>query len=156
MNFDDTQKEVLKRSLHATWSHPDPFDIIRKTKYEVIGEKVEGLPFTIWQISRHMMEWAFLIVNRLNNKPMGSEHEESNFYPPELKPELETNWNAHQKAWDMLEVEVHKLLDTIDPNERIPEWDNSTFHDALMILLSHNSYHTAQIVMMRRLLGDWK
>ena len=46
------------------------------------------------------------------------------------------------------------LLKGFDPETRIFDWDKITA--ALMILLGHNSYHVAQLVMMQRLLGVWE
>ena len=38
----------------------------------------------------------------------------------------------------------------------IPEWDNITAVDALMILTTHNAYHAGQVVLLRKMLGAWK
>jgi uncharacterized damage-inducible protein DinB len=147
----------FKRGLHGVWSHPDPFEVLDGVDFATAGKRVEGLPHTIWQISRHMIEWGWVMVNKIRGLPVKSYDKENNFFPVEDAPANKDVWSAHVMALKNLAVEASKLLDgDFDPGKTIPEFDNMTTADALMILITHNAYHAAQIVMLRRMLGAWK
>jgi uncharacterized damage-inducible protein DinB len=147
----------VKRGLHGVWSHPDPFEVLKEIDYETAGKKVDGVQMTIWQIMRHMQEWGWIMFNRIQGRPMKGPDEESNFFPKETAPASEDSWNANILSFVALGEETEKLLlSDFEPGQTIPEFDNLTFADALMILVTHNAYHTAQIVMILKSLGKWK
>ena len=147
----------FKRGLRGVWSHPDPFEVLNGVDHELAGKRVEGMPHTIWQIMRHMMEWGWIMVRKIKDTPIKGPDEENNFFPKETAPADEDAWTAHRMALWNLAYETEKLLDgDFDPTKAIPEFDNITVADALMILVTHNAYHTAQIVMLRRMLGSWE
>lgn len=154
--MDENWKNSIKRGLRGAWSHPDPFEALEGVDTELAGKRVEGMPFTIWQIMRHMSEWGWIMINKIRGLPVKGLDEANNFFPQEDSPANEDTWNAHSMAFKNLAEETDKLLDDFDPAKTIPEWDNITYADALMILVTHNSYHTAQIVAIRKMLGMWR
>ncbi len=148
--------ESLARSFRGFQSHPDPVDVFTAIDYETSGSKVEGQPFTIWQISRHLMEWGWLILNKLKNIESKFEADENNFFPAEPSPKSEALWDAHKKAFQALSEEFAAVLKDLDPNQIYPEWDNSTAFELANIFLTHSSYHIGQIVLMLKIMGKWK
>ena len=147
----------FKRGLHGVWSHPDPFEVLDGVDHELAGRRVEGMTHTIWQIMRHMMEWGWIMIRKIQGAPIKGPDEENNFFPQETAPADEDAWTAHCMAFTNLAQETEKLLDgDFDPKKTIPEFDNITVADALMILVTHNAYHAAQIVMLRKALGAWQ
>ncbi len=147
--------DAFARGLHGMWSHPDPLDVIDKVDFETVGMKVEGYPLTIWQISRHMMEWGWMIFNKLRKVELPYEADQKNFFPAETSSSTAAVWQAHKNAFRELILQCEDFIPTMDPNATYPEWDDSTATDLLMILISHNSYHTAQIVAILKMLGKW-
>jgi uncharacterized damage-inducible protein DinB len=153
------EKEIvnsLKRGLHGTWSHPDPMQAVDGVDYVTAGKRVDGHTFTLWQLSNHILSWAWQIVRRLQDKMPPPSDEENNFYPVEDGPSSAEQWNAHRNELKQMGKEVIELLTELDPKKKFGEWDNITALDNLMILLTHNSYHTVQIVALRKALGVWK
>ena len=82
--------------------------------------------------------------------------DENNYYPTEESPANAKQRNEHRRDLKKMGEEVKQLLTDLAPEKRFGEWDNVTAVDMLMILISHNSYHTAQIVALRKALGVWK
>jgi len=76
--------------------------------------------------------------------------DENNYYPTEESPANAKQWNEHRRDLKKMGEEVKQLLTDLAPEKRFGEWDNITAVDMLMILISHNSYHTAQIVALRK------
>ena len=148
--------ESFGRGVRGTWSHPDPVEVMDAVDSDAAGKRVEGMPHTIWQISRHMLQWGWMMVNKLKGNPIASWDAETNLFPEEDAPPSPDAWRANQMAMHELVAEAANLLKDVDPEVRFPKWDNISAADMLVILIGHNAYHTAQIVAMRRLLGVWE
>ncbi|MDP8237790.1 MAG: DinB family protein [Candidatus Hatepunaea meridiana] len=147
---------AYKRGLQGTWSHPDPFKVLDGVDAELAGKRVEGSPYTIWQVMRHTIEWGWIMVKKMQGVSVQSADDENNFFPKEDAPPSEDAWTAHRMALWHLANETNKLLEDFDPDKTFPEWDNITAVDALMILTTHNAYHAGQVVLLRKMLGAWK
>lgn len=154
--MDELWKEAFTRGFRGVWSHPDPFEALDGVNFGDAGKRVPGVVHTIWQISRHMTEWGWILVKKLQGVEVKGVDEESNFFPPDDSPKDEDSWNAHKLALKALAAESGKLLDDFDAERQFPDWDNITAADALMVLITHNAYHTAQIVAARKTLDIWK
>lgn len=153
--MENVWRESLQRGLHGVWSHPDPFEVLNDVDFETAGKQVEGIKFTIWQIARHMSEWGWIMVKKVQNVQIKGPDEENNFFPTESAPPSEDAWIAIKMAWKALGEESEKLIKEFDPAETHPEFDNMSSADALMVLLTHNSHHASQIVTLRKALGVW-
>jgi len=151
----DPFKETFARGLRGTWTHPDPLAVIEKISFEDTGKKVEGYPLTIWQISSHLLEWGWQIVNKLKGIESKNKPDENNFFPKEDAPDTETVWQTHQEAMRDLISETNRLLPDLNPEMRFLDWDNISGTDMLMILTAHNSYHISQIIVLLKILGKW-
>ncbi|NQU06755.1 MAG: DinB family protein [Calditrichaeota bacterium] len=152
---EDIWKDSFKRGLRGAWSHPDPFQVLDDVDMELAGKRVEGMPNTIWQIMCHMLGWGWVMVRQIQGKPADKFDDDSNFFPKEDGPPSEEEWTVQRaKLWHLAN-EIEMMLKDFDPEKTFPDWDNITAVDALMVVVTHNSYHTAQIVMLRRMLGAW-
>ncbi|MCF7811558.1 DinB family protein [bacterium] len=146
---------AFKRGLRGAWSHPDPFGVLDTVDAEMAGKRVEGIPNTIWQIMCHILGWGWVMVRQIQEKPSPKFDDDSNFFPKEDGPASEEEWTEQRaKLWHLAN-EIEMMMKDFDPTKTFPQWDNITAADALMVVVTHNSYHTAQIVMLRRLLGAW-
>ena len=148
--------DSIRKGLHGAWSHPDPFTIFDEIDWETAGEQVEGKPHTIWQLMRHMNSWGWICVNKIKGVEVAGIPDENNYFPVEPDPASEDKWNANLMAWKSLAEEAGELLENFDPAKQILEWDNMTHADAMMVLITHNSYHSSQVVALRKALGVWK
>ena len=153
--MEEILSEAFGRGIRGAWSHPDPIEVIDDVDFETAGRCVEGFPFSIWQVSRHMIEWGWVLVNKLKGQPVQPHDPENNYFPVESAPPDADAWRAHRQALHELADQTAKLLKDVDSQARHPEFDNISTADLLMVLITHNSYHTAQIVMLRRMLGVW-
>ena len=144
---------AIDRGMHGTWSHPDLIDLLEDVDFKLAGRTVDGLPHSIWQLTRHIIEWGWVMVNSLKGQQTKSPQEEdNNFFPSDPTPSDADTWNSHKMALEELISEMVKVAEKLDPTITFPEYDNISGANVMIILLSHNSYHTAQIVQIKRLL----
>ncbi|MDP2873134.1 MAG: DinB family protein [Bacillota bacterium] len=78
-------------------------------------------------------------------------------------PQGPENWDCPMASWDDLVgrfaaglEKAEKLAREADLTVRIPEWGpEMTVGGALGVLITHNSYHIAQLVDVRKATGHW-
>ena len=136
----------------GVWEHEDPKKILGGIDPETACREIEGLPYTIAGLLGHMNYWQDRRVELSEGfaeLPEGFEFGVTDF--PEVGP---GEWDSQVEHFH---ATLAKLLAT---TEREGAMEQVHFGDRNvgMIITSHalhNSYHLGQIVLMRRLLGDW-
>lgn len=80
-------------------------------------------------------------------------------YWPDPDDELtDDRWN---KSYHLFFDDLNKAIeiandDSINLTEIIPHTKNHTYLRELLLIADHNAYHTGQIILVRKFLGDWK
>ncbi len=122
------------------------------------GMRPAGAPHSPWEIIEHLRiaQWDILEFSR---------------NPRHVSPEWPTGyWPAGQapptkSAWDKSVVSFRAGLNAMkrliakpssDLYARIPHGEGQTLLREALVLADHNSYHLAELVLVRRLLGAWR
>jgi hypothetical protein len=125
---------------------------------DLINVVPDHLPYNIWQLAEHMRITQWDIVEFC----LGPDHQ-SPKWPDEYWPAAgqdigKDRWEATLNA---IRKDRERFLDLLRDEERdlytpfIYGDGQSLFREALLIA-DHNSYHTGEIIVIRRLLGNWK
>ncbi|MEO7314569.1 MAG: DinB family protein, partial [Ginsengibacter sp.] len=80
------------------------------------------------------------------------------YWPKEAAPSSEEEWNECLKKIESDRDSFIGLLENAGENLYIP-FKHGTGQSLLkeaLVLADHNSYHTGEILVLRRLLDDWK
>jgi len=149
-------QDALNKGLHGVFSHPDPTTVLDDVDWETAGKRVSGMPHTLWQIARHIEAWAWAGIRKLQGAEFSDSRLGENYFPAEDAPPSREEWETYKLALKQLPEELAKVAGEINPAQRFPEWYDITAAQVVMVVLTHTSYHTAQIVALRRLLGVWK
>jgi hypothetical protein len=66
-------------------------------------------------------------------------------------------WNESVSKFNSDLQQLVKVVnnDNTDLTSVIPHTENHTYLREILLVIDHNSYHTAQIVQTRKALGDW-
>lgn len=153
--MDKLTSDAFHCGLRGMWSHPDPLDVIESIDFETVGAEVEGYPLTIWQLSRHLMEWGWLILNKLKDVRHPFDTDENNFFPIETAPPSPEVWAANKKAFNQFILQCQEYFPRLDPTVTYEEWDNTNALELVITLITHTSYHIGQIVALLKLQGKW-
>ncbi|UOQ93119.1 DinB family protein [Halobacillus shinanisalinarum] len=142
------------KALRGESAHIDPILISEGLELKSVGLLVSNSPHTIWEIIYHMNYWQDFIINILEGgNPKSPEHSEET-WPSQKKPPGKQEWlemvlrfkEGMKRAEDECRNDLSEHLQGNVGNTR--------FH-MLMDLIMHNSYHSAQVVFIRRQLGEW-
>jgi hypothetical protein len=148
----------LEKLLNKSNAHASFDEAVKDLHYDALGSVPKGLPYSIWQLTEHIRitQWDMLEFSR--DPGHKSPQWPDDYWPKEPAPPDIHAWKktliqitADRKAFiDLLHKEKENILTPF------PHGDGqSLFQEALQIA-DHNAYHTAEIIVIRRLLGNWK
>lgn len=118
----------------------------------------ENLPYSIWQLVEHMRIAQKDIVDFSTSADSESLAWPDDYWVEPVEQVSDEDWNNALQAIETDQKRFQALLENenYDIYAALP-WGNgqSILREALLIA-DHNSYHTAEIVIIRRLLKSWR
>ncbi|MGD0270635.1 MAG: DinB family protein [Candidatus Sulfotelmatobacter sp.] len=153
---------ALTELLHGKGAHADPVACVEDLSAELAERHVEGFRHSIAQLVFHMNYWMDYELRRIRGKrPPYPEHNSESFpITPSMNPE---EWDRTRTHLVTLLADFAKLANSSQQEldrqiETVHEGDKKvagTLEAVLWQMVAHNSYHTGQIAMIRRMLGTW-
>ena len=157
-DLDSAFRQELIAALNGGNAHARLEDVVAKFPAHLRAEKA-GLPYSAWQLLEHIRIAQNDIV-RFSTNSEGSYRELS--FPGDYWPRSATPPGAH--AWDESVASVISDRDFMvqligDPRQDLtaafPWGDGQNLLREAILAIDHTSYHTAELVALRRLLGIW-
>ena len=144
---------IRKGNAHVSFE-----DAVEGVSPSIVGEVPDGLPYSLWQLVEHIRitQWDILEFSR--NPKYQSPAWPEGYWPTVAAPADERDPG---RAVERIVADREEFIGLLQAaGERIYEpfahgHGQSLFREALLIA-DHTSYHTAEIVVLRRLLKDWK
>ncbi|MBI9097987.1 MAG: DinB family protein [Spirochaetaceae bacterium] len=153
--------EHLVNSLRGRGAHISIEAALKNFPVAKAGEKIAGLEHSVWMLLYHIWICANDIVEFSIHEGHESPVYPSGYWPDRCCPETEKGWN---KLIEDTKNEMERMAELLEDesNDLLAPFPWGTgqnlFREAL-ILIDHNSYHIAQIIDARALLGvpvkDW-
>jgi hypothetical protein len=153
--MDETKlRAQLAYSLSGKGAHM-PFDkAVKGFTVELAGRRVAQLAHTAWQQVYHLWiaQWDILEFSR---NPAHESPEWPKGYWPKAEPETPSAWHETVTKFGsdlaaMIELVKDEKNDLLAP---FPHGQGQTLLREALLVIDHNSYHVAQLVDLRRLLG---
>lgn len=121
------------------------------------GVVPEGAPYSIWQQVEHIRiaQWDMLGFS------MGPSHQSPDwpggYWPKESAPPSEEAWNT---SLGQIKKDTEAFVGLLEDPEAdlftpFPHGNGQSLLREALQIIDHNSYHTGEIVALRRILGDW-
>jgi hypothetical protein len=155
---DASLRQHLLDLLTGSNAHADLEAAIKNLPEALRGERPEGAEHSPWELLEHLRiaQWDILDFSR--NPQYRERPWPSGYWPATPAP-------PDDKAWDKSVRALRKDLKTFcalisDPETdlyaKIPHGSGQTILREALLIADHNAYHVGQLVLVRRLLGDWK
>ncbi|MBV7532583.1 DinB family protein [Chitinophaga sp. sic0106] len=143
---------LLKGNAHVTF-----WDAVKHIPADKLGEVPPNMPYSIWQLVEHIRiaQWDILDFSRNPDyKEMNWPHD---YWPKETAPKNEKQW---KDTLEQIKEELHdfiKLLEAPDADlfAPFPHGDGQHLFREALLIADHTSYHTGEIVAIRRILNCW-
>ncbi len=153
----DTWAEIVASSLDWEQAHATLDNAVKGLAPELRGRRPDGLPHSVWELVEHIRLTQHDLLEFCANAKY---HEPK--WPDDYWPKTQGPPGA--AAWDECLAEIRRetraLAEFTKANvatltERIPHGTGQTYLRTVLVSLDHTSYHTGQIITVRRLLGAW-
>ena len=156
--IDDVVREQLLELLKGGGAHLTFDKAVKGLKVSLRGAKPKGQPHTPWRIVEHMRTAQRDILDFCRDPNHVSPAWPDEYWPAGDAPKSSVEWDKTIKAFRADLSAMQKLVqnsgtDLLTP---LPHGDGQTIFREAMLIADHNAYHLGQLVLIRRLLGDWK
>src|SRR5262249_33308699 len=147
-------REHLLSQLDGGNAHVTFNDFVKDFPVEKCGQRIEGLPYTAWQVLEHMRiaQWDILEFSR--NATHVSPKWPEGYWPQPDEPGNSELWRETVKKFraDMKEFENLVRDPGTDLFAKIPHGTGQTILREALVLADHNSNHLGALILFSRIL----
>jgi uncharacterized damage-inducible protein DinB len=124
---------------------------------ELRGRVPPGSRYSIWQLVEHLRIAQHDILDFCINSSYKEKHWPDDYWPKHPAPK-DGEWDKAIAAYgkDLAAMQALVQDETVDLFAKIPHGSGQTYLREALLVADHAAYHIGQIVLVRRLLGDWK
>lgn len=143
---------ITKGNAHVTFD-----EAVENVSFENIGIKPNNLPYSIWMLTEHIRIAQADILDFSMNSSYKELKWPDQYWPIVAMPENEMVW---QKCLDQIAHDRNQFINLlnqpgVDLFTPFPHGNGQNLLREALLIADHNSYHTGEIVTIRRLLNDW-
>lgn len=145
----------LEKLLTGGSAHAGLKDALSGLPANLRGEKVTALPYSIWQLVEHIRIAQWDMLEFCKNAQHVSPKWPDDYWPKEPEPADDNAWNQSIRQ---INDDLAAFIDMIrkeDLYHQLPHGEGQTILREALQLADHTAYHTAEIIVIRRLLGAW-
>lgn len=150
-------REHLVNQLTHEHAHISFERAVENIEVKDLGIRPDSVPYSIWELVEHLRIAQTDIVTFCVGPDYQSPEWPGGYWPSEQAPSGEQEW---QQTLEAIETDLQKMVELVkDPEndlfEPFPHGEGQTLFREAVLIIDHNSYHTGQIVTVRRALDLW-
>lgn len=143
---------LTQANAHITFD-----DAVQNISFDIVGVKAENLPYSIWMLVEHIRIAQADILDFSINPNYKALKWPDEYWPTDASPKDEEQW---QKSLDQIRKDREDFVNVITNPEAdlfsaFPYGEGQNLLREALLIADHTSYHTSQIILVRRLLNDW-
>jgi hypothetical protein len=158
-NEDRALRDQLVEFLNGGSAHVTTAEALKNFPSKLYGEKPQGSPHSAWELLEHMRLALKDLLDFSTDPNYDDPNWPDDYWPTSPSPPSEEAWNKSVRALKGDLKAFEKLVQNSESNlhEEIP-WakNHQTLLHEVLLAIAHTSYHTGEIVLLRRILGIWK
>ena len=151
---DQSLREHILYLLRGEGAHISFDDLIADFPVEKCGERIEGLPYTAWQVLEHIRiaQWDILEFSR-DSKHVSPKWPEG-YWPAPDEVGNEELWIQSGEKFrdDLKQMETLAGDSAHDLFAKIPHGSGQTILREALLVADHNAYHLGALAVMGRIL----
>jgi len=147
----------LAKALDWGEAHADFDKAVRDFPAELRGRRVDGLPYSAWQLLEHLRIAQHDILDFSINAKYVEMKWPDDYWPANPEPPDARAWDRSVAAFRRDRTRLKRLAANpkINLSKKLPHGDGQTYLREILLVIDHNAYHMGELVMLRRLLGAW-
>ncbi len=148
----------LVRFLDTHDAHADFDTAIEGLSPGERGAVPDGLPYSSWQLIEHLRIAQHDILDFCVNASYREMKWPDDYWPASAGPPSAEAWDESVAAYRRDREAMQRLASdpAINLFATIPHGSGQTYLREILLVADHAAYHIGQIVLVRRLLGNWK
>jgi len=155
---DQIMRDQLLDLLRGGGAHLKFEEAVADLPRELYSAKPAGQPHTPWRLLEHMRIAQYDILDFSRNPKYKSLKWPDEYWPTTDGPAKPADWDKSVRQFQadnkaMQDLVADPKTDLLAP---IPHGQGQTIFREAMLVADHNSYHLGQLVIVRRLLGEWE
>jgi uncharacterized damage-inducible protein DinB len=153
----DSVRDLIARLLNWEDAHV-PFDkAVADIPPDLRGKVPQNLPYSAWQLVEHLRLAQHDILDFCLNPNYGEMKWPDDYWPESAAPPSPAAWNDSLRRFKEDRTSLQQLAadERFDLEARIPHGSGQTYLRELVLVADHTAYHVGQLVLVRRLLGNW-
>jgi hypothetical protein len=122
------------------------------------GRRVEGLPHSAWEVLEHLRIAQHDILDFSRSAKYRERKWPDEYWPASPEPPDDRAWARSVGAFRRDRAAMKRLATNtaVTLEKRIPQGSGQTYLREILLVIDHNAYHVAELVLLRRLLGAWR
>ncbi len=157
----ETSKNILRKQLSEILdsgnAHANLDAALEGIPANLRGKTVHNLPYSIWSLVKHIEIAQEDIVDFCINPSYKNKSWPDDYWPASAAPRDEKEWDDTLKK---IKNDRQRMIDLIEKGENLyvpfKHGEGQHLLREILLIADHNAYHIGQIVVLRRLLGDWE
>jgi hypothetical protein len=157
MNAESHLRELLGRLLAWEDAHIGFDAAVTGITSALRGATPAGLPHSPWQLLEHLRRTQHDILEFCINAHYAELKWPEDYWPSSAAPPSDAEWNESIRGFREDRAALQRLaVDTrVELAATIPHGSGQTYARELVLAADHASYHTGQLILVRRALGAW-
>jgi uncharacterized damage-inducible protein DinB len=151
-------RAIVASALDWEQAHARLEEAVKGLPVPLRGQRPAGYPHSAWELLEHIRITQRDLLDFCQN----AEYEETlewprDYWPPAPEPPTADEWDKTIAEYRRDREALARFATDaeIDLTTRIPRGTGQTYLRTILVAVDHASYHTGQIVSVRRLLGAW-
>lgn len=130
-------------------------DVLKDFPVERINDRVEGLPYSAWDLLSHLRFTQRDILNFVRDAEYTEPDWPANYWPGKGQAASAGDWEAEARAFRDDQTALLALLDdsAVDLLATVPNGEGQTWLREFLLVADHNAYHVGELMLLGRLLG---
>jgi hypothetical protein len=155
---DSALREQLIEMLEGGHAHATFDQAVKGFPIERAGTRPHGARHSAWELLEHMRLAQNDILRFSKSAEYVSPKWPEGYWPAKPEPATHNDWKESVRAFrdDLAEFQALLRDARNDLHRKFPWGDGQTLLREALVLADHNGYHLGQLVLVRRLLGEWK
>ena len=157
MADDQRLRHSLARLLEWEDAHVGFDTAIEDIPEALRGQQPSGLPYSPWQLLEHIRLAQADILEFCRDPAYRERRWPDDYWPEAPTPPSTEAWerSVAQVRRDRQALQAMATDTALDLLATIPQGSGQTYLRELLLVADHTAYHVGQLVVVRRLLGDW-
>lgn len=151
---DESLRKHVLYLLRGGGAHLSFDDFVNSFPADLCGRRVDGLPYTPWQVLEHMRLAQSDILEFSRDADHVSPEFPKGYWPRPEELATPESWQKTVEAFrnDLQQMAALVEDESTDLHAKIPHGDGQTILREALLISDHNAYHLGALAVMARLL----